>query len=261
MYGQPLSCTVMPRFRLALAALVLFPALGATPASAQSLWERARAAASEAIETVRKDVQRRSVAAVGTFLGDSTAAAGAATPTGPAFATGGTVLFDVETAEGAEGEVPVGVHVWGGEIARTAAGTLQVSSSGAFDVILDGPMPDAFTAEFDLEMEGAAPFVQVAVTNESGEPVGESYVVIDGESGMALGSAAGGEYVAAEIVGAAEIAVRFAVDGTDARLYLGDALVASVDDADFGSDVRLQFVVDNVTEAPVAFRAFRIAAD
>ena len=138
---------------------------------------------------------------------------------------------------------------------------IAVSESGAFDVILDEPMPESFTVEFDLMAEGAAPFLQISVANDSGEPAGGSYLIVDGESGMALGSDSGGDYVAEEIVGAAEIPVRLAVYGSEASLYLGDALVATASDADFGQDLRLQIVVDNIQDVPVYLSGLRVATD
>lgn len=244
--------------RLSASLLVLLIVTSA-PANAQSIWERARDAASSAIgagvEAVRKDVQRRSSAAINGLLGDSTAAPAAS---GAAFRPGATLLYE---PGGEAGRAPDGLHVWGGDITLTDGGDIEVASSGAFDVVLDEGVPAAFTVEFDLIMSGAAPFVQVAVTDESGEPVGASYAIIDGESGMALGSDSGGDYVAEEIVGADRVAVRLAVDGSDARLYLGDALVASASDAAFGTGPRLQFVIDGVADAPVQIVGLRVATD
>lgn len=256
--------------RLFASAFVLLSvALAAPPAEAQSFWQRARAAAQQTLQAgvnaVKKDVQRRSSAAINGFLGDSTAAA---SPTdaleGEAFVPGSMVLFATDEADGEAGAVPDGLHIWGGDIAladEPHGRTLAIAEPGAFDVVLDAPMPESFTVEFDLLAEGAVPFLQISVANESGEPAGGSYVIVDGESGLALGSDSGGDYVAEEIVGASEIPVRLAVSGSEASLYLGEALVATASDADFGQDVRLQVVVDNVQEVPVYLRGFRVAAN
>ncbi|OZC04393.1 hypothetical protein [Rubricoccus marinus] len=249
----------MTRSRFSLPLLIVLLVATAAPTSAQSFWQRARDAAKSTIQSgvdaVRKDVERRSSAAINGFMGDSTATAEAS---GGAFAPGATVVFELG---GDPGTLPGGIHVWGGAFALTDDGALEASESGAFDVVLDGPMPDAFTVEFDLLASGATPFIQISVASESGDPAGESYVIVDGESGLALGSASGGEYVSPEIAGADEIPVRLAVDGAEARLYLGDALVASVSDADFGQDIRVQFVVDGVADVPVAFHGLRVATD
>lgn len=246
---------------LVLAALVLVPI---APVHAQSIWARARDAAREVIragtEAVQKDVQRRSSAAINGFLGtDSTASAAASE--GGAFTPGATDVFDLEWVVGDPGTTPEDLHLWGGDLAVSDDGVLAMSAPGAFDVVLEEGMPEAFTLELDLAMGGTPAFLQIAVATDTGDPAGASYLVIDGESGLALGSDSGGEYVAPEIVGADALEVRLAVNGPNAQLYLGDALVASLTDADFGSDVRLQIVVDNVTDTPVQFERIRLATD
>ncbi len=254
----------MTRRRLAVPALLFLLVASAAPASAQSFWERARDAAKSTIQSgvdaVKKDVQRRSSDAISAFMGDSTATPEAQTAraSGVLFEPGATTAFELG---GDPGTLPGGLHVWGGAFALTDDGALEATESGAFDVVLEGPMPDAFTVEFDLVASGATPFIQISVASEAGEPAGESYVLVDAESGLALGSASGGEYVSPEIVGADEIAVRFAVRGTDATLFLGDDLVASIADADFGQDARLQFVVDGIEDVPVVFYGLRVATD
>ncbi|MEO0559142.1 MAG: hypothetical protein AAF170_13270 [Bacteroidota bacterium] len=258
----------MIRRPLVSALILLAVACAAPPAEAQSFWQRARAAAQQTIQAgvnaVKKDVQRRSSAAISGFMGDtdSTAASSGGALEGEAFTPGSVTLFATDEVGGDAGTVPDGLHIWGGTIELADEPfSIVVSESGAFDVVLDEPMPESFTVEFDLLAEGAVPFVQISVANESGEPAGGSYVVIDGESGMALGSDSGGDYVAEEIVGAAEIPVRLAVYRSEASLYLGDALVATASDADFGQDVRLQIVVDNIQDAPVYLVGLRVATD
>ncbi|GAB5535108.1 MAG: hypothetical protein Rubg2KO_13570 [Rubricoccaceae bacterium] len=254
-----------------LASVLVFLAVvaAAPPAEAQSFWQRARAAAQETIQAgvnaVKKDVQRRSSSAINGLLGDST---DTASPTGAlegeAFMPGSVVLFATDDVGGDAGTVPDGLHIWGGDIALADEPhglAIVVAESGAFDVVLDDVMPESFTVEFDLLAEGAVPFIQISVANDSGEPAGGSYLIVDGESGMALGSDSGGDYVAEEIVGAAEIPVRLAVAGSDASLYLGDTLVATAADADFGQDVRLQIVVDNIQDVPVYLSGLRVATD
>jgi hypothetical protein len=248
--------------------LVAFAAV-APPAEAQSFWQRARAAAQETLQAgvnaVKKDVHRRSSTAIDGFLSDSTAAAGTGEAIeGDAFMPGSIVLFATDDAEGDAGTLPEGLHIWGGDIALAEAPhgrAIEVTSSGAFDMVLDDVMPESFTVEFDLLAEGAVPFIQISVASDAGEPAGGSYVIVDGESGLALGSDSGGDYVAEEIVGAAEIPVRLAVSGSEARLYLGDVLVATASDAEFGQDVRLQIVVDNIADVPVYLRGLRVATD
>ncbi|HIG76069.1 MAG TPA: hypothetical protein EYQ24_16260 [Bacteroidetes bacterium] len=246
---------------LALAALVLVPI---APVHAQSIWARARDAAREVIragtEAVQKDVQRRSSAAINGFLGSDSTATAAASGAG-AFTPGATHVFDLDEILGAPGTTPDDLHVWGGDLAVNDDGVLAMSAPGAFDIVLGEAMPEAFTLEVDLAMGGTPAFLQIAVATETGDPAGASYLIIDGESGLALGSESGGEYIAPEIVGADALAVRLAVNGPDAQLYLGDALVASLTDADFGSDVRLQIVVDNVADTPVQFERIRLATD
>ena len=261
------SCDPMTHRPLVSALVLLLMAAAAPPAEAQSFWQRARAAAQETIQkgvdAVKKDVQRRSSAAVSGFMGDSTETASSSGELeGEAFVPGSVVVFATDEVGGDAGTVPDGLHIWGGDIALADAPhglALAVAESGAFDVMLDEPMPGSFTVEFDLLAEGAVPFIQISVANDAGEPAGGSYVIVDGESGMALGSDSGGDYVAEEMVGAAEIPVRLAVDGAEASLYLGDALVATASDADFGQDVRLQIVVDNIGDVPVYLRSLRVA--
>lgn len=256
--------------QLVPALILLAVALAAPPAEAQSFWQRARAAAQQTLQAgvnaVKKDVQRRSSAAINGFMGetDSTSTSPDGALEGEAFVSGSVTLFATDDVEGEAGSVPDGLHIWGGTIAladEPHGRTLAVSESGAFDVVLDAPMPEAFTVEFDLLAEGAVPFLQISVANESGEPAGGSYLIVDGESGLALGSDSGGDYVAPEIVGAAEIPVRLAVVGSEASLYLGDALVATASDADFGQDVRLQIVVDNIQDVPVYLSGLRVATE
>lgn len=255
--------------QLASALAVLTFVAAAPPAEAQSFWQRARAAAQETLQAgvnaVKKDVHRRSSSAINGFLGDSTATASPAGDVdGEAFMPGSVVLFATDDVEGDAGSVPDGLHIWGGDIALAEephGRTIAVTSSGAFDVVLDDVMPESFTVEFNLLAEGAVPFVQISVANDSGEPAGGSYVIVDGESGLALGSDSGGDYVAEEIVGAAEIPVRLSVNGSEASLYLGDTLVATASDADFGQDTRLQIVVDNINDVPVYLSGLRVATE
>ena len=141
---------------------------------------------------------------------------------------------------------------------------LRAKTKGAFDIVLPETLPDQFTVEFDYYGVEFVNDLYLAVVDAEGEMAGPNYVAVDAYSGVGVAakrnSGASSSLQPDRRLDDQTLPIRVMVDGSYAKVFVGEERVANVPNADFGRTNRIRFVFDDVRKNPIYVSSLRVAA-
>jgi outer membrane protein OmpA-like peptidoglycan-associated protein len=177
------------------------------------------------------------------------------------FKPGERVLFTEDFTKDEVGDFPRRIELKEGnmEVVEWQGGRyLRSTSYGSFSVPLPEPLPERFTLEFDYSGAGDTGWpLYVYVGPEEERP---DYLQITPTGGGVKGSQTSSYSETSKDLTGTIFPVRLMVDGSYAKLYVGDKRVANVPNAKLGRSNKLLFKVAAVEKDPVLITNIRVAA-
>lgn len=281
-----------------LAMVAVFAVL-APPANAQGIFgtlkrtvereanRKADQAVTEAIQCAvgdrvcENEKERRSAPTQSKSPGGSTQSESSEVSANYDFISGGRILFVEDFATDRVGNFPRRLGFLSGNMDVVETGEirrLRATSQASFEVRLPQELPDRFTLEFDLLLEGTWLELNVAFAEpESGfqksgvraspqylNGYGHSYVHVREASVAVAGIMNGTRWASnsqtGSIVGKTA-SVRLMVDGPYAKLYINEQRVANLPEADLGRSSKIAFYIGGETrpEKPLLISNIRVA--
>jgi outer membrane protein OmpA-like peptidoglycan-associated protein len=184
------------------------------------------------------------------------------------FVPGSRVLFFDDFTDDRVGDFPRSLTFRRGsmDVVEWEGGrALRGEGRGAFLVDLPETLPEQFTLEFDYHTPDFVNDIRVEFVNEDGEPAGVNYLVVDAASrgvGIAAYSRDGvaSTQRVRDVLTSAMQPIRLMVDGSYAKVYVGEERVANIPNADLGRTSTLRFDLADVRSKPVYISNLRVAA-
>ena len=176
------------------------------------------------------------------------------------FRPGERVLFADDFTKDEVGDFPRRLELKSGnmEVAEWQGGRfLRSTSDGSFEIALPETLPERFTLEFDYAASDWDSHVYFAPESES-----PTYVVIgyQGSHGGVAGGGTNSRSQTSKSYNKEVFPVRVMVDGSYAKVYMGDKRVGNAPNAKLGRTNKILFKVSATEDRPSFYGNIRVAA-